>query len=171
MSTFAIITIIIVLAAFITGAVKGFVRQAGTLVGMILGVVACRVWGDDFARFIIGSGTEHHTLLTWVAYALLFVVAYIAVVLIARLLRKFLHAMALGFVDRLAGGLLRVCIWMLFYSLALNIYLAVRPSERASLVDPKRPWTAWVVNAAPRVFGTIINQDYADLVNTSKTHQ
>ena len=49
----------ILLLAAVLGAMKGFVRQIGTIAGLVLGVIVCRIWGGSIADALVSSGSEH----------------------------------------------------------------------------------------------------------------
>lgn len=134
MSPFTIFLLLLAVLAGVLGFMKGFVRQAGSIAGLIAGVVACRLYGPDATRWLarVSSSADDSTMVAACAYAGLFVVAYLACVLLAGLLRKLLSGLRLGLVDRLAGAALKILVWAMLASVALNVWVAVMPDKRPS---------------------------------------
>jgi len=81
---------------------RGFVREALSLVGWVLGFLVAMVFSDRLAYLLAGS-IENPTGRYIVAFALLFVLTLVAVALLARLLRSFVEFAGLGGVDRVLG--------------------------------------------------------------------
>lgn len=145
----------VLLAALITGAVTGLVRQLGTMVAFVVAVLACRFFGPALCAALVSPESDHLYLLTVLCYALVFVLAFIAVLLIARLLHATVKAMSLGAVNRILGALFRLALWLVVMSACLNVYFAICPGDRPRFCNPSRPWRAMVVKAAPAVLGFI----------------
>lgn len=155
MEAIDIILLVVALVAVVTGAMRGFLCQAGTIVGLVVGVLACRLFGDAATRLLVGSGSEHETLLRAAAYTGVFIVSFIGVSLVARLLDSAFSAVCMGWVNRLAGAVFRLALWMVLASLVLNLWLLVSP-ESASTFEA-RPWREAVVDLAPRLLGYFTN--------------
>ena len=87
------------------GFTKGFVIEVTTLIALLLGIYAAL----NFSSYTAGLLNDYFTLeqqyMTILSFAVTFVVVVIAVVLIGRLLERFVNLIALGFLDKLAGGL------------------------------------------------------------------
>lgn len=158
MHTIDIILAVIGLTAVITGFIRGFVRQLGSAGALIAGIVVCRLFGDDVAGKL-SAGAEHPALMHAVAYALLFLGAYLIVSLVAMLLHKLLSAMKLGLPNRLAGALLQLGIWGVLASLAINIYIAAVPGDSSAFDNPQYPWRKITAEIAPALMGYINNQN------------
>lgn len=152
-----ILIAVIVLAALITGAITGLVRQLGTLVAFVVAILSCRFFGPSLCSALIPADTGHPVLLSGCVYFGLFVVAYLVVVLIARLLHATVNALQLGFVNRILGALFRVVLWLVIASACVNAAIIVYPSSRSEFENPAKPWRGWVVEAAPKIVGFIAN--------------
>jgi len=87
------------------GFTKGFVIEVTTLIALLLGIYAAL----NFSSYTAGLLNDYFTLeqqyMTILSFAVTFVVVVIAIVLIGRLLERFVNLIALGFLDKLAGGL------------------------------------------------------------------
>lgn len=157
MSAIEIIMAVVLLVALITGAVSGLVKQLGTLAGFVAAVLCCRFFGGSVADAVVSAGSEHESVLRFVVYALVFVLAFVAVVLLARLVHATLSAVKLGALNSIAGAIFRAALWLVIGSACLNIYFAICPSDKDRFCRADRPWRAWVVEAAPRTVGFIAN--------------
>lgn len=148
---FDITVLAIVLAALITGAVSGIIRQMGTLMGFVVALLACRMGARPLAALL---GAES----AWAVggcYVLVFVVSFLAVWLLARLLKATVHAIKLGAVDRILGALFRTFVWIVIMSVCLNVWLTFFPDSRSTFEQPGRPWRTWLVDTAPFVVGYV----------------
>lgn len=97
-----IITIILLWAAY-KGFSKGFVIQAAALVALLLGIYGAIRFSDFTSVLLIEKFDLTTKHLKLISFIITFVVIVIAVQLLANLLDKLIKAVALGFVNRLAG--------------------------------------------------------------------
>jgi membrane protein required for colicin V production len=81
---------------------RGFIREALSLAGWVLGFVIAMVFSDRFA-YLLTSFINDATGRYIVAFALLFVLTLVAVALAGKLLRSLVHFAGLGLLDRLLG--------------------------------------------------------------------
>jgi membrane protein required for colicin V production len=103
MNYFDIIFIIAFLWSAYRGITKGFVVMAASLAALILGI-----WGairfSNLTYIVLSQSfeliTQYRSL---IAFALTFIVIVILVHLVARLIERLLKAVALGFLNRIAG--------------------------------------------------------------------
>lgn len=153
-----ILIAVVVLAALITGAVAGLIKQIGTLVAFVLAVLSCRAFGDRLTAILSGPAPEHPVFMQVVSYILIFVVVFVAVVLLARLLKATARALMLGPVDRILGALFRALLWVVILSACLNVYFLVYPAGEDAFRNPDRPWRTWVAGAGPWIVGMMPNQ-------------
>jgi membrane protein required for colicin V production len=107
-NVFDIIFAIILLYSAYKGFSKGFVIQAATLVALLLGIYGAVRFSDytaDILSLKLNITTQYLPL---IAFAVTFVAIVILVHLIAGVTEKLLRAVALGFVNRVAGLLFGV---------------------------------------------------------------
>ncbi|MBP3537854.1 MAG: CvpA family protein [Muribaculaceae bacterium] len=157
MTAIDLILLFITVVALFTGAMKGFVHQLGTIAGVVLGILACRIFGDDVAAWFIGRGSEHADALRVLAYICLFVVVFLSATLLGRLLGAILSAVKLRFIDRIGGALFRAALWLLVTSMLINVYLCIIPEDASRFNVPSKPWRGWVADFAPKVLGYFTN--------------
>lgn len=143
-------------AVFIFGFVKGAIGQLSMIAGFIAGIVASRLFGESLARFFTGTDSPG-MLETAAVYAIVFILAYLLAWVIVRVFRKTVHAASLGFVDRLAGAVIKTFVWLMIVSLAMNLYLIVKGNEH-EIEAPGKPWRAMIVRLAPATLGFLKNE-------------
>ncbi len=152
MDSFSLFIIIVVVVSAAFGWYKGFLRQAAQVIGLLLGIAACRIFGSQLATALCGeepSGTD--TVLYYVmAYVVLFIVVYVLVWICSRAIKGVLNTLKVGVLNRIGGAIFCVCKWMLLVSLFLNIWVAVDPDT--SLRDSKA--YSYTLDFGPWLLGT-----------------
>lgn len=81
---------------------RGFVREALSLLGWVLAFVVAIFFSDRLA-WLLADSIRDETGRYVVAFAILFVLTLVAVALLARLLQGFIQFVGLGFLDRILG--------------------------------------------------------------------
>lgn len=157
MTALDFILLAIGLIALVTGAMRGLIRQLGTFIGLICGVLACRIFGVSVVNELVSPHSDHHALLTAACYAALFLLVFIGITLIAGLIHKVISALMLGGIDRFAGGIFRLGLWTVILSLLLNVYLGIYPDDTSRFEVKGKPWRTVVLKAAPKLLGFIAN--------------
>ena len=157
MTAIDLILLAIIIIALITGWMRGLVHQVGTVAGIILGIIVCRVFGSDVAGYFVSRGAAHASIARAAVYAVLFILVYLGCNLLARLLSSILKAVKLGFVDRAGGAVMRTFLWLLFASLAINIYLGICPGDKSRFERSDKPWRNITVQLAPKLLGYLAN--------------
>ena len=122
----------------------------------IIGIALVTGWLRGLARQV-RRGSEHASVARACVYAVLFVAVYLGCNLLARLISSLLKAVKLGFLDRLGGAVMRTFLWLLFTSLAINIYLGICPSDRPRFERADKPWRNLTVQLAPKLLGYLAN--------------
>ena len=137
----------------------GLTATVGSTVGMVVGVLACRLLGDIAYRVLcLHTDAEH-----WVgapvtgsavACALLYAVIYVACLFAGRTLRQLLKAVMLGWADKWGGAVFGVLKYALAASIVLNVLYAVDPDNSLMADDAflqtlqgVAPWI-WGIGAA-----------------------
>ncbi|MCF8230608.1 MAG: CvpA family protein [Bacteroidales bacterium] len=86
------------------GFTKGFVIEVTTLIALLLGIYAAINFSSVTAAFLKDYFSLEENYMTVLSFAVTFIAVVIAVIFIGRLLEKFINMIALGFLDKLAGG-------------------------------------------------------------------
>ncbi len=155
-----VIIIAVVVAAAVMGFRKGFIGQLGSVAAIIIGVVACRLFGPQVTDMIMpaGQGPEVNSMSKYaysiLAYAGVYIVAYYAVILVARLLRTVTHTLLLGPLDHMAGAVVSIVKWLLALSVALNLYaIIVSGSDLGSRSRLGKETVQFIMEIAPAAWG------------------
>lgn len=143
MSVTDIVIVVVAVLAAGWGAWRGFIRQLGSFVAILSGIVACHLFGPRVAAWLEMSLVA--------ADIVLFLVVYIAVMLLSSAIHHASKALCLGPIDRLAGGMLGIVKWAIAASLLLNVWLAFDPGSKVS----RGVVTPYVVKVAPRLLGYV----------------
>ena len=167
MATIDIILLIVVVGAGIWGFSKGFIHQIGAIAAVIVGIIACRMLGPQAVELICPPGeadafSSKHIGAVVMAYAVLYIVAYYAVLLVAKMLKLAVHTVFLGPLDRIAGALLNIGKCLIMLSFLLNVYMAIFPDsdlQKTSKIAEGKA-VAMVIGLAPRIVGAVLpNQE------------
>lgn len=158
-----IITLIVVGA--IIGYCKGLAAGIGSLAGLVIGILACRMFGSVVAEAIMSmfENTEVYVA-TILAYITVFLIFFFGIKLVAWLLKESLKALNLGGIDRLSGAVFGALEWLLLLSVVLNGLYALTPElslfHSSHLLGGRifdfvmsfAPW-AWGVDIIPNSVG------------------
>lgn len=151
---------IIAALALLYGLYRGFIAQLASVGGFILGIVACRIFSSQAGEAVIAlfpSMADSKTVATGIGCVALYLIVYFFISAFARLIRHLTHAMHVGWLDRLAGGLVCVLKWMFLCSILLNLWYYIAPESKiftgAHLMEG-RPLEL-VMRISPKVLGTI----------------
>lgn len=161
MSTLEIIAVILGVAGLFLGWQKGLVRQAGNVLGIIMGITACRLFGQRFSEILAGHASaaagDEGGFTVILAYVLLFGAVYFFAIILARTLKRIIHGIKLGFFDRLGGALFNAVQLVFALSFCLNLYYAVFNNTNDNpQKDGKDSGTqSELVNFAPWVIGMV----------------
>ena len=126
MTSLDIIILLVSVASVAYGLYKGIIVQAGALGALLFAVLLCRLAGGPLAGVIAGGGVPDMMDKT-LAYVLVFIIGYVSVRLLCRLIKSVAHSLHLGLFDRLFGALFSLFQWLLVLSLALNFWLVISP--------------------------------------------
>lgn len=162
MNTIDIIILVIFVAAAAYGWWRGIIVQIGSLAGVLLGILLCRLFGDPFAGFLINTfgsdgpvSADTRYVTGVIANVILFIVGFISAKLVARMLKAVTKAVRLSLVDKLCGVVFSIFEWFMVFSLLLNVWQALRPDSpviKESSLGGGRAAHA-IMNLAPNVLG------------------
>lgn len=156
MSVIDLLILAIVAAACFQGLRRGLIGQIGSIAAIVVAIIGCRMFGDLLQGCF---SADHPELARLLSNAVVYVVLYVAVMLVARVLKFAVHAVMLGALDRIAGVAFALFKWVVGLSVALNALFAIAPSAR-----PRNSIATDAVTAvAPWLWG--VYQDYANSDN------
>ena len=155
MTTLDVLLLTVGAVAMVIGFWKGVIVQVGAVGAVIAGIVLSRLAGDPLARVFAGDAGEVCLANVVLAKVLLFIAGYLAVRLLALLLKKTTHALSLGLFDRVGGSLFCLFEWMMGISVALNLWMVIKPgtscSDLSSIAGGKV--AQGIADLAPAVLG------------------
>lgn len=136
MSFIDIVILIVFAASVITGLRKGLIRQLGSLLGVVLGILAARLFGSSVAYLYESFLSEETATSAACVYATgiagnvtVFLIVYLLAAVIARVTRVAIKMALLGPLDRVLGVIIAMFQWFLGLSIVLNVWAAIAPSS------------------------------------------
>ena len=155
------ITVLLFVASVVIGYMRGLVRQATSLLGYILGIIACNMFGDtatDILLTVMPSAAEW-PLASVTTHAVAVIVVFLLISLSVRVAGMFLRSVIgmlhLGIVDNIGGSALCLFKYFFIFSILLNLWLMVNPTSDTFTTEHilgNRPFVE-TINLAPRVLG------------------
>ncbi|MDC7246221.1 MAG: CvpA family protein [Sphaerochaetaceae bacterium] len=115
-----IITVLLFMGA-VLGAVKGFAREAATRFGFIIAILIAMLFTLSAGSLIGETFTLPPLWSAFIAFMVLFIIAYTVMLLLGGLLEKTLETIKLGWLDSLLGLVLGVV--EMFIAVVFVIYL------------------------------------------------
>lgn len=116
----------------------GVIKTLAALVSWLLALIIASKMADDFAYWFVGI-TDSQVLQIAMAFLAVMLAVVVGVQLIASTLTKTVSALKLGFLDRLAGGVLGASVGVLKVLIVLSIIaplLLKVPSVQNSVLIP-----------------------------------
>ncbi len=132
MSWIDIVILIIFLWSAYQGFTKGFIITIASLVALIIGIIGAIKFSGFTADLLSEKVDLNPETLNLIAFAITFILIVIATHIVARLADKLVKAVALGFVNRIAGILFNLLKTALIISIVLVIL--ERIDEKASFI-------------------------------------
>jgi membrane protein required for colicin V production len=106
----------------VRGLFKGFIKEVLGLTGIILGIAASYYYSGDLAAYLRISLENAGKWLDIISYLVLFSVTVIGVNLLARYLTSVSQMIALGLVNRIAGGMFGLAKVILVMMLIIHLF-------------------------------------------------
>lgn len=165
MSAIDILIIIVIAIAAVYGVRKGMISQLGSIVGIVAGIVVCRLFGETFAEVLDLNLTDATSspetsayLNSAIANLILFVAAYFVAKLCSGIIAEVAKSLYLGIFDKIGGIVFAIFEWLLGLSLLLNLCQAFFPnvhivSSSSGIADEQ------IMNLAPTILGSETAQE------------
>ena len=133
MTTNDIILTVILLAGFITGLNKGFIKQLASIVGLVVGLFAAKALYEAVAEkispIVDGSMTAAHII----SFVAIWLIVPLLFIFVASLLTRAMEAISLGWINRILGGVLGVLKYLLLASIVIVLIEYLDPDNK--LID------------------------------------
>ncbi len=166
MNALTVIILAVMIVSLIMGYNRGIVRAVGSLCAILFAVLACRLWGDlaaDGAAQTMGISATDSAMSLYAAkivgYGALFLVVWLGVFFLARMVRGAIRAVKLGVIDSFAGALFSCVKWLLVLSLFLNLIYIITPHAAFWGSDPPQGVVKIVLHFAPWLFGALTSAE------------
>lgn len=136
-----VLIIVVLIGACIAGYHQGVVKQLGSIAALVLAWLACLVLGDtaaSVAASVAASAMGEDTSMQsarLVGCGVLFLVIWVAVDIVARMIDTVVRIVHLGLLNNLAGAALMIIKAALALSVLFNIYIGINPDSSLS-IDP-----------------------------------
>ena len=156
------IKVLLFVASVVIGYMRGLVKQATSLVGYILGIIACNAFGDTATDILL---TVMPSAVQWplasvtthaVAVIVLFLLISLSVRVAGMFLRSIVDMLHLGIIDNIGGSALCLFKYFFIFSILLNLWLMINPTSDTFTTEHilgNRPFVE-TINLAPRVLGS-----------------
>lgn len=120
--TFIDIVILIVLAAgFVVGLIKGVVKQAFGLGGLVAGLVLGAFFCHPVATLLVNSINISEKSAAVASFILILILVPLVFNLLGLMLSKFVKIVQLGFLDRILGGLVGLLAYLTVLGLMIQL--------------------------------------------------
>jgi len=133
---------------------RGFVAEAASIVALIVAFYIASAMRGSMAHLLSPVCFDSPTWSSAIGFLFTFLVVYLLIVILAKIFEGFLGIIALGGINRLAGGFFCLFKGVLIFSIVLNLYETI-DSDR-SFIGPKRIESSIlykpVIKVAPTLF-------------------
>ncbi len=116
---------ILLIIAAIQGFRKGFVVEMASLAALVLGIWGGIKFSDWTANFITSTTGFHSKYLNVIAFIVTFLVIVVVIQILGKILENAVNAVAMGFLNRLAGIIFGVLKTAVILSILLLLFDAV----------------------------------------------
>jgi len=159
MSTFDIVILVLLLFGFIRGLMKGLFVEMASLIALIAGVYGAIHFSYFAGSYLIDYVDWEEKYISIVAFAITFIAIVVVIALLGKMLTKMADFAALGFLNKLLGGVFGILkigvilsiILIIFDKLNRNLpFVDKEITKESILYEPVR-------DLAPMLFGDYLN--------------
>ncbi len=123
MNLYDIIILIVALLGLIDGLRRGLIQTIGAIAGVVCGIFAAKALSYLVAPYISQLfESASPKVVQVISFIVLFVVTVILFHFVAVLLSKLVNMVMLGWLNRLAGGLVAVVLYLFVLSIVANVF-------------------------------------------------
>jgi membrane protein required for colicin V production len=152
----------IISIALLRGLWRGMIREISSLLALGVGLVLAGRYAHDCTPYVLQI-VGNQQVSAGLSYVGLFLASFVGVVLLGSLVRKFMHAVFLGWADQMVGALLGLAKGVVLCCLILFV-LTFALSPRSSLVAESRlaPYLNQVTQKMVVIIPEGLKQSFAD---------
>ena len=165
MSVLDIIFVIPIVWLAYMGFKNGLIIEVTTFVALLLGIYVSLYFSDITAEFLKEALELKTKYLSLISFVLTFILAVIAVNLLGKMISKLVDVVALGFINRSAGGLFGVLKAVVFLSFILFL-IAKFDSKEVVLSQELRQeslFYRYIQPIAPEIIDIYGELDFSDI--------
>ncbi len=141
---------------------RGFVIELASLVALILGIYVALYFSGYAANFLVNNLNMGPKYLTVVSFIITFIVIVFLVYMVGRILERVINMVALGFINKIAGGAFGILKAVVFMSIVLMIinhfndeFISAEKKDGSMLYTP-------IEGIAPMLWDSIEDWDIND---------
>lgn len=123
------------------GGWRGAISQAATVLSFLIGFLGAKLFAPTLA--------QHLELPIFACYAIVYILFFLAVKLITKVLHLTVKVLLLEWLNRLLGAIIGAIAWLLITSLIINLLIMCAPETTLF----SAPFSQWTAAFAPRLFG------------------
>ena len=141
---------------------NGLIIEAASLIALLIGIYGAYLFSGVTAEFLINNLNLETEYIGLVSFALTFIIIVIAVHLLAKLLKKIVSAISLGFADKIFGLIFSVAKWAFILSVLLGIINRFDSQEKIITKELKSNSLLYtpLSDFAPKVFPYLNLEDF-----------
>jgi membrane protein required for colicin V production len=150
MSTLDIIVLIVAGLYVAKGFYKGFLIEAFSLLGFFLAIICAIKWSHDLLPMFPDSW-GNSVLFNFIAYLLVFLIVFVAVQFLGRLIEKFVKLIQLNLINRISGAVFA------FLQAVFIVSLIFWLSDQVNLISEESKENSFTYNACSGVAPKVID--------------
>jgi membrane protein required for colicin V production len=157
---------VVVGLALLRGIWRGLIREVSSLLALGAGLFVVGRYGHEVA-LSLRQIVDNPQVAAGLSYVGVFLAAFVAVIILAGVVRKFMHAVLLGWLDRLGGGVLGTAKGLLISCLLLFVLTLVVPPRSAWIAESRlAPYLNLVTQKMVMFIPEGLKQSFADKSRT-----
>lgn len=119
----------------IIGYIKGFLKQISSIAGLTVGYLFSSLFLSQMHRILLQNKIISEETSTWVSYVCIFIILFISILFLSRIIEKILKKLGLGFTNQLAGMALGALKYFLLIMMiyCFLYYLNILTEENCSI--------------------------------------
>ncbi len=125
MNIYDLIILVPIVAGFVFGLSKGFVREAISLLSIVFALIFAEMFNKQVAPYVKQLIDASEQTITVISYVLVFATTIILLIWIAKVIEKLLSQLHLSWFNSLLGGLLGGLKFAIIVSIVMNVFDAL----------------------------------------------
>ncbi|MCH5327895.1 MAG: CvpA family protein [Coprobacter sp.] len=158
-----ILIFVLLCFAGVHGYIRGFVRQIGSLTGLLLAIIGASYLCRYTETLLVGLFNWPDYVYHPLAWLLTFLVIYLSVWTLAWLLLRMVKFVRLGIIDRIGGILFNMFKYVLVMSVVINIFALLDRDSR--MLSRKKKEHSYFYYPVKRVAPTLFSLVTEEVVN------